>query len=142
LHLLSYLCALLNFSSLTPGVCTLNMEYRETDAWVVVDSFFQTHGIVGQQISSYNDFISKTVPNILDEMPAIEVYDKEGVSINICIISIFEYIRVYIVILAKSLSRYVMNEIIRFFCRTGIHSSWSGPLPKWRSPLSPKWMLR
>ncbi|EDL43163.1 DNA-directed RNA polymerase II 135 kDa polypeptide, putative [Plasmodium vivax] len=45
----------------------------EEDSWVVIGSFFGSHGLVNQQIESYNDFIEYRMQEIIDEHPQIEI---------------------------------------------------------------------
>ncbi len=43
------------------------------DRWVVMKKFFEEKGLVRQHLDSYNRFISKTLPEIIDEFKVIEV---------------------------------------------------------------------
>lgn len=46
----------------------------DTDGcWAVVSSFFHSHGLVNQQLESFNDFVSYKIQEIIDEHPPIEV---------------------------------------------------------------------
>ncbi|SBT70544.1 DNA-directed RNA polymerase II subunit RPB2, putative [Plasmodium malariae] len=48
-------------------------QITEEDSWVVIGSFFGSHGLVNQQIESYNDFIEYRMQEIIDEHPQIEI---------------------------------------------------------------------
>ncbi|SOS76332.1 DNA-directed RNA polymerase II subunit RPB2, putative [Plasmodium sp. gorilla clade G1] len=50
-----------------------NEQITEDDSWVVIGSFFGSHGLVNQQIESYNDFIEYRMQEIIDEHPKIEI---------------------------------------------------------------------
>ncbi|CRG98694.1 DNA-directed RNA polymerase II subunit RPB2, putative [Plasmodium relictum] len=52
---------------------TENEQITEEDSWVVIGSFFGSHGLVNQQIESYNDFIEYRMQEIIDEYPQIEI---------------------------------------------------------------------
>nr|PIM05069.1 DNA-directed RNA polymerase II RPB2 [Toxoplasma gondii COUG] len=41
--------------------------------WAVVSSFFHSHGLVNQQLESFNDFVSYKIQEIIDEHPPIEI---------------------------------------------------------------------
>ncbi|OXB72140.1 UNVERIFIED_CONTAM: hypothetical protein H355_012707 [Colinus virginianus] len=42
-------------------------------SWAVVSSFFHSHGLVNQQIESFNDFVLYKIQEIIDEHPPIEI---------------------------------------------------------------------
>ena len=46
---------------------------NEEDSWKVVDSYFDTYGLVSQQINSYNDFVATTLQEIVEEVGRITV---------------------------------------------------------------------
>ena len=48
-------------------------EISQQDAWVVISSYFEEHGLVSQQITSYNHFLSTTVQEVVDESPVITI---------------------------------------------------------------------
>ena len=48
-------------------------EITEEDSWKVIDSYFETYGLVSQQVSSFNDFISTTLQEIVEEVGKITV---------------------------------------------------------------------
>src|ERR1700744_3782489 len=35
------------------------------DCWTVISSFFEKHGLVSQQLDSYNEFVTKTINDIV-----------------------------------------------------------------------------
>lgn len=45
----------------------------EEDSWNVIGTFFESHGLINQQIESYNDFIAYRMQEIIDEHPLIEI---------------------------------------------------------------------
>nr|PVC49472.1 DNA-directed RNA polymerase [Theileria orientalis] len=47
--------------------------FSEEDTWKVIGSFFNEHGLVHQQIESFNDFITYRMQEIIDSHPAIEI---------------------------------------------------------------------
>ncbi|AFZ81227.1 DNA-directed RNA polymerase II subunit, putative [Theileria equi strain WA] len=47
--------------------------FSDEDSWKVIGSFFSTHGLVHQQIESFNDFITYRMQEIIDEHPPIEI---------------------------------------------------------------------
>eukprot|EP00921_Rhytidocystis_pertsovi_P011113 GHVQ01017903.1.p1 GENE.GHVQ01017903.1~~GHVQ01017903.1.p1 ORF type:complete len:1213 (-),score=132.68 GHVQ01017903.1:161-3799(-) len=50
-----------------------NDEITTDDSWTVVSAFFKTHGLVNQQIESFNDFVTYKMQEIVDEYPAIDI---------------------------------------------------------------------
>ncbi len=48
-------------------------EISQQDAWVVISSYFEEHGLVSQQVTSYNHFLSTTVQEVVDESPVITI---------------------------------------------------------------------
>ncbi|SBS80553.1 DNA-directed RNA polymerase II subunit RPB2, putative (RPB2), partial [Plasmodium ovale curtisi] len=57
----------------TAGIAEEEEQITEEDSWVVIGSFFGSHGLVNQQIESYNDFIEYRMQEIIDEHPQIEI---------------------------------------------------------------------
>ena len=41
----------------------------QDDAWQVITAFFLAKGLVRQQLDSFNDFVSNTMQEIIDENP-------------------------------------------------------------------------
>lgn len=50
-----------------------NDEITQEDAWAVISAFFEEKGLVRQQLDSFNEFISNTMQEIIDETPEISV---------------------------------------------------------------------
>jgi len=48
-------------------------EISQQDTWLVISSYFEEHGLVSQQISSYNYFMSTIVQEVVDESPIITI---------------------------------------------------------------------
>lgn len=53
-----------------------NKEITQEDSWAVIGSFFQQYGLVSQQISSYNHFLSKMMQEIINENSVIIINPK------------------------------------------------------------------
>ena len=47
---------------------------KDNDPFVVIDSFFNTKGLVGQQLDSYNVFLTKTVQEIFADSDPVELF--------------------------------------------------------------------
>lgn len=45
--------------------------------WSVVDSYFSEHGVVQQQVDSYNGFLSSGLSKIIKELPPIGIKSGE-----------------------------------------------------------------
>lgn len=48
-------------------------EITQEDAWAVIKSYFEQHGLVSQQISSFDRFLSYTVQDIVTENSVISI---------------------------------------------------------------------
>lgn len=57
-------------------------EISQQDTWVVLSSFFEEHGLVSQQIASYNHFLSTTVQEIINENPVISIIPERQYGIQ------------------------------------------------------------
>ena len=44
-----------------------NIELSTEDSWVVITSFFEEHGLVSQQIGSFNQFLESNIQDIVNE---------------------------------------------------------------------------
>ena len=44
-----------------------NEEITQDDSWAVIKSYFEQHGLVSQQISSFDRFLSYTIQDIVTE---------------------------------------------------------------------------
>ncbi len=51
---------------------TSSIPIQQSDSWQVVDAFFEEHGLVRQQIDSYNDFITTKVQQVVNEYSTLE----------------------------------------------------------------------
>jgi DNA-directed RNA polymerase II subunit RPB2 len=52
-------------------------EITQEDAWVVITSFFDKHGLVSQQIGSYNQFLETNIQEIIHENKEITVIPEK-----------------------------------------------------------------
>jgi len=52
---------------------TVSTDITHEDAWVVIDAFFKEHGLVRQQISSFDHFSSTTIQEVLDDSRPVQV---------------------------------------------------------------------
>lgn len=48
-------------------------EISQEDAWAVITAFFDEKGLVRQQLDSFNEFVSNTMQEIIDESNEITV---------------------------------------------------------------------
>ena len=48
-------------------------EITQEDAWAVISAFFEEKGLVRQQLDSFNEFVSNTMQEIIDENNEIVV---------------------------------------------------------------------
>jgi DNA-directed RNA polymerase II subunit RPB2 len=48
-------------------------EISQEDAWAVITSFFEEKGLVRQQLDSFNEFVSNTMQEIIDEGSEIRI---------------------------------------------------------------------
>ena len=58
-------------------------EISDQDCWKVISAYFSQHGLVSQQIDSFNQFVSKNIQEIIDENKVIKIegdvnYKKGG----------------------------------------------------------------
>ncbi|CAN8067772.1 unnamed protein product [Agarophyton chilense] len=49
----------------------------EEDAWTVIASHFKTRGLVGQQLDSYDVFMTNTMQDLVDQSPDIEIISED-----------------------------------------------------------------
>jgi DNA-directed RNA polymerase II subunit RPB2 len=45
----------------------------QEETWAVIDSFFKEKGLVRQQIESFDDFLTHTLQDIIDDTPPLTV---------------------------------------------------------------------
>lgn len=57
----------------TGGAVDDTQEITQEDAWAVITAFFEEKGLVRQQLDSFNEFVSNTMQEIIDESPEIVV---------------------------------------------------------------------
>ena len=50
-----------------------NVELSTEDSWVVITSFFEQHGLVSQQIGSFNQFLETNIQEIVNENKEIVI---------------------------------------------------------------------
>jgi DNA-directed RNA polymerase beta subunit len=55
----------------------LDNEITQEDAWAVIKSYFEQHGLVSQQISSFDRFLSYTVQDIVTENNIISIIPEK-----------------------------------------------------------------
>lgn len=48
-------------------------EINQEDAWTVIRAYFKQHGLVSQQISSYNQFVMQAIQQIVVENGEIQI---------------------------------------------------------------------
>ena len=47
---------------------SLEDEITQEDAWIVIDRYFEEKGLVRQQIDSFDEFITNTIQELIDDM--------------------------------------------------------------------------
>jgi DNA-directed RNA polymerase II subunit RPB2 len=45
----------------------LSREIEDEDSWAVINSYFKQHGLVSQQIASFNRFLENSVQDVVRE---------------------------------------------------------------------------
>lgn len=78
----------------------LDGEIEQTDAWDVISKYFDVKGLVGQQVDSFNEFISFTIQEMVDDNGEISVtsenqYRGNQINQNQCT-CIIKFAHVYI----------------------------------------------
>ena len=48
-------------------------EINDKDSWKVIRAYFKQHGLVSQQIGSFNQFVGKNIQEIIDENKTISI---------------------------------------------------------------------
>ena len=48
-------------------------EISDQDCWKVISAYFFQHGLVSQQIDSFNQFVSKNIQEIIDENKTVKI---------------------------------------------------------------------
>lgn len=64
-------------------------EITDKDSWKVISAYFNQHGLVSQQIGSFNQFIDKNIQEIIDENKSIIIepdmsYFLKNTSTHMC----------------------------------------------------------
>lgn len=57
-------------------------EITQDDAWIVIDKYFEEKGLVRQQIDSFDDFVTSTIQDLIDESGEIVVYPQNQYTTN------------------------------------------------------------
>jgi DNA-directed RNA polymerase II subunit RPB2 len=52
-------------------------EITQEDAWAVIKGYFEQHGLVSQQISSFDRFLSYTVQDIVTENSVVSIIPEK-----------------------------------------------------------------
>jgi DNA-directed RNA polymerase beta subunit len=52
-------------------------DITQEDAWAVIKSYFEQHGLVSQQISSFDRFLSYTIQDIVTENSVISIIPEK-----------------------------------------------------------------
>lgn len=58
------------------GVDDVTNEIVAQDSWTVIASYFEKHGLVRQQLDSFNEFVTNTIQSVVSESFPIEVFDE------------------------------------------------------------------
>ena len=48
-------------------------EINDKDSWKVIRAYFKQHGLVSQQIGSFNQFVDKNIQEIIDENKTLSI---------------------------------------------------------------------
>ncbi len=48
-------------------------EIQQNDAWDVINKYFHTKGLVGQQLDSFNEFVQSTISDTIDDNGEVTV---------------------------------------------------------------------
>jgi DNA-directed RNA polymerase II subunit RPB2 len=51
-------------------------EINQEDSWTVISAHFEEKGLVGQQLDSFNEFLTNTIQELIDDSPPIELYPQ------------------------------------------------------------------
>lgn len=60
----------------------INNEITQDDAWIVIDKYFEEKGLVRQQIDSFDQFITNTIQELIDDSGEIIVYPQNQYLTN------------------------------------------------------------
>ena len=60
------------------GLDEVEGEITESDCWKVISAYFSQHGLVSQQLSSFNQFVGRNIQEIVDENGLVRIeMDKD-----------------------------------------------------------------
>ncbi|KMS93702.1 hypothetical protein BVRB_028820, partial [Beta vulgaris subsp. vulgaris] len=51
-------------------------DISPSDSWTVTSSYFEMHGLVRQQLDSFNEFVTNTIQSVVSESFPIEIYEE------------------------------------------------------------------
>ena len=52
-------------------------EITQEDAWVIINKYFETKGLVRQQLDSFDDFIHNSIQELVDDSGEIRVIPED-----------------------------------------------------------------
>lgn len=52
-------------------------EITQEDAWALIKAYFSQHGLVSQQISSFDRFLSYTIQDIVEENSVLNIIPEK-----------------------------------------------------------------
>ena len=52
-------------------------EITQEDAWVIINKYFETKGLVRQQLDSFDDFIHNSIQELVDDSGEIKVIPED-----------------------------------------------------------------
>ena len=52
-------------------------DITQEDAWIVIDKYFREKGLVRQQLDSFDDFILRTIQELIDDSGEIKVAPED-----------------------------------------------------------------
>jgi DNA-directed RNA polymerase II subunit RPB2 len=55
----------------------MDEEITQEDAWVIITKYFETRGLVKQQIDSFDEFLQSTIQELIDDSGEIKVTPEE-----------------------------------------------------------------
>jgi DNA-directed RNA polymerase beta subunit len=57
-----------------------NDEINQEEVWFVIDKYFEEHGLVSQQLDSFDEFVSSTIQELIDDNPSLKPYLEEALT--------------------------------------------------------------
>jgi DNA-directed RNA polymerase II subunit RPB2 len=67
-------------------------EITQEDAWVVIDKYFEEKGLVRQQIDSFDEFISNTIPELIEDAGEVIVTPQNQFISGQSVEQVFNYL--------------------------------------------------